>query len=271
MFDINVIESEIATIRTINVTAMEVEHCGMALVAETALDMCRPITRFSTNERIASQQKFNRAIALQIKNADGSTVSSLQELAKQAAHRLATAQQSGEQTAVDEARERLEKVINFFADMASNVCRNSYYRHEEAERMETAAADSGIEGLDGAIGAFETRSKYAGWQNYRVESTTLKDAADETIKSLLGVIGALLPMASPYLQGLLTKQTPLVVDGKQVTRAVVHVQLGYRRDNDTGDTEQFYTLRDVWNDITKNRRVAVAPMDGGLAASSFKL
>lgn len=268
MFDINMIESEVVTIRNINVSAMSAEHCSLALVAETMADMCRPIMRLSTNERIAGQQQFNRGIAVMVKNADGSTVDSLQELAKQAAHRLATAQTTGDEDVILEAQERLEKVINFFGDVAGNVTRNAFYRHEECERQETAAADSKVVGIDGAVGAFETKSKYAGWTNYSVEADTLETATKESVKGLLGVVQALLPMASTYLQGLLTKQVKV---NKDHTQAKVHVQLGYYRDQATGEAEQFYTVQDTWNSIKKNRKVAKAPMAASEALAAFKL
>lgn len=268
MFNIEMIESEVVNIRNINVSAMSIEHCGMALVAETLADMCRPIMRLSTNERIASQQQFNRGIALLVKNADGSTIDSLQELAKQAAFRLATAQQEGDEEVILEAQERLEKVINFFGDTAGNVTRNAFYRHEECERMETAVADSGVVGVDGAIGAFETKSKYAGWMNYSVEADVMKDATKESVKGLLAVVGALLPMASAYLQGLLTKQVKV---NKEHSKAKVHVQLGYYKDQATGEAEQYYTVQDAWNSIKTHRKTAKAPMAASEALAAFKL
>lgn len=258
MFDLNNIDELAQDVKSFsNLTTLTSEHCASLLVAESVIDMTRPITRFSNNERIATQQRFNREIALKIKAFDGSTKEGLEEFAKQAAMRVHASRQTDDEEAMLAATQRLEMAVNFFVDLAGNVARNSFYRHEECERQETAAADSNVQGIDGAVGAFETRSKYAGWSNIIVETTTMHEAAVESVDGLLTVVEKLLPFASAYLQGLYSK------DGK------VHVQLSYRRNGD--DVEQFYTIEDVWKDLAANRRQTIERMSAEDAAVAFKL
>jgi hypothetical protein len=247
-----------------NLNELTAEHCSSLLIAESTEDMARPIRRLSTNERIAIQQTFNRSIAIMVKKADNSTKDSLQELAMQAAMRVQAAQQAADDDATDDAIQRLERVINLFADLASNVARNSFYRYDECIRQQTPVADNKVDGIDGASGAYETRSKYAGWKQVMVEADVMQEAAEEAVSGILSVVKALLPMASAYLQSFMRN------DKGEVT-----VQLGYRRQPEAKDGEveyiQFYTLADVWRDITSNRKEAVAPMSAADAAAAFKL
>ena len=249
---------------TANLTVLTTEHCASLLIAESMLDMARPIRRLSSNERIAIQQQFNRSIAVMIKGADNSVKASLQELAVQAATRVQSAQQLGDDDAIEDAVQRLERVINLFTDLASNVCRNGFYRHEECERMETAVHDSHVDGIDGAIGAFETKSKYAGWKQVSVESDMMKESTQEAIDGLISVIKALLPLASAYMQGLFRNNKGEVI-----------VQLGYQRlpeskDNDV-EYEQYYSLQDTWNSISANRREIRKVMSAEESVAAFKL
>lgn len=261
MFELNEITAITgeSTLNT-NLTTLDTEHCAKLLIAESINDMTRPIRRLSANARIASQQKVNREFALKIKNADGSTSDAIVELMKQAAMRVSAANQKGDEDAVREATQRLERVTNFLSDLASNVARNSFYRNEECLKMETPAADGKNEtGVDGAIGAFATRSRYAGWKSVIVDSTVMTDAADEAINGLLAAIKSLLPFASTYLQSLFTND-----------KGQVHVQLGYQRLNED-ETVQFYTRQDVWQNLEANRREVIEPLSVKDVVDAFKL
>lgn len=204
MFDFESFEElELTSSALEQLDILSAEQCAVLLTSESLADMCRPVTRLSTNVRIAIQQEFNRTVALMIKDADASESESLQELVKQAVMRVKAAQQTGDDTVLAEAVEKLERATNFFGDLAANVTRNSYYRFEEASKQEKPAADSNVVGIDGAVGAFETRSKYAGWRAKIVESDTLILAASIAVKGLLTCTTVMLPFASAYLQGLM--------------------------------------------------------------------
>lgn len=240
------------------------EQCAVLLVAESVQDMCRPIRRLSTNGRIAIQQQFNRTVCLMIKDADASTSDSIIEMAMQAAQRVQSANQSDNEEAALEAVERLERLLNFYQDLAANTTRNSFYRREECLRQETAAHDSHVDGIDGAVGAYETKSKYAGWKRVSVETSELEAGALAAVDGIVGLIAALLPMASAYFQGLMGNK-----DGKAL------VQLGYNRLPETKggevEYERFFTVADVWADIQAKRREIVEPMSADVAAAAFKL
>jgi hypothetical protein len=266
MFDLNSLNELAGNVKVSSAPIEELtaEQCAICLVAESVVDMCRPIRTFSTNPRVAIQQQFNRTVALKIKDADSSTSSCLVELAQQAAMRIQSAQQAADDDAMNESVERLERIINLYVDLASNVARNSFYRHRECERMETAAADSHVDGMDGAKGAFETKSKYAGWKNLSVETLTMEDGAKQAVDGLLSIIKAVLPMASSYLKGFLSND-----------KGEVMVQLGYNRlpekIGEEVEYERFYDLQSVWNNQAAQARDIVEPMSAADAAAAFNL
>lgn len=270
MFNLDAITEVTATlVSTQPLETLTAEQCAVSLVAESMQDLCRPIRKLHTNERIAIQQAFNRTIAIKVSKADGSTAECIEKLAVQAAMRCQAALQSEEPEAEQEAVERLERLLNLLQDLAANVARNSFYRFDECERQEPT-------GDERCVTEFQTKSAYAGWSRIIIEATTMEEGAELAIKGLCSVIGALLPMASAYFQNLMSGTKKQVIGKDIVDVPCVLVQLGYQRLPEMGadnkpEYEQYYELCDVWKSIRANRRELIAPMSAAQASGAYNL
>lgn len=250
MFDLTELESLSVVSSNSDITVLDVDQASRVLLGESLQNMARNRAKFSDNETIAIRQEFDRDMSRAVLASKDTPTDTLVNLAKQAIMRVSAARQSDEPDAENDAIARVDAVCNFFASLASNIARNSYYRHRESLKAE-GDVDKRM---------LKTKSTYDGWKMVAVEPDVLADGAEQSVEGVLSLIKATLPHASTWMRGFMSNEKT----------GDVQVQLGYRKVADD-DVNQFYTLAETWADLEANQREVYAPIPAKELVAAFQL